>query len=100
MPSFSLTGKDTAVIAGLVLVDVADGDWLTCHFEQGIAAVRTGKDGNSIFALNTMGQQATVEVRVLHGSVDDKALDSLLRRQQRDFASFQLLDGQFVKRCG
>lgn len=100
MSSFSLTGADTAVIAGLVLRDVADGDWFTMAFENTLAEVKTGKNGNSIFAANAMGQQGVATIRVLRGSDDDKALDSLLQQQLQDFASFVTLDGAFVKRIG
>jgi hypothetical protein len=100
MGSFSLTGADTAVIAGLVLRDVADGDWFTMAFENTLAEVKTGKNGNSIFASNAMGQQGVATLRVLRGSDDDKALDSLLQQQLQDFASFITLDGSFVKRIG
>lgn len=96
----SLTGNDTLVIAGLVIVDMADGDWATLVFPNELAAVKTGKNGNSLFALNAMGLQAEATIRLIRGSADDKALDSLLQQQLQDFAAFQLLDGLFVKRVG
>lgn len=100
MGSFSLTGADTAVISGIVLRDVADGDWFTLTFPNTLAEVKTGKNGNSIFASNAMGQQGEAVLRVLRGSSDDLALDALLQQQLQDFASFITLDGTFVKRIG
>lgn len=100
MPSFSLTGADTAVITGIVLRDVADGDWFTMNFENTLAEVKNGKNGNAIFASNAMGYQGVATLRVLRGSDDDKALDALLQQQLQDFASFETLDANFIKRIG
>lgn len=98
--SFSLTGSDTAVIAGITLTDVADGDWFTVTYPNQIAEVKTGKNGNSIFASNAMGTQAEWTLRLLRGSPDDKAMDTLLQSQLLDFAAFEALTGTFVKRIG
>lgn len=100
MPSFSLTGADTAIIGGINLVDVADGDWFTVTYPNQLAEVKTGKSGNSLFASNASGQQADATLRVIRGSFDDKSLDALLQQQIQDFSSFVLLEGQFVKRIG
>lgn len=100
MPQFSLTGSDTAVIAGLVLRNVCDGDWFLMQFDEDLAAVKVGKDGNAIFASNAQGQRGSATLRLLRGSDDDKAMDSLLQTQLADFSAFELLDGSFVKRIG
>ncbi len=100
MSTFSLTGTDTAVIGGVSLVDVADGDWFTLSFPNPLADLKTGKNGNSIFALNATGLQAEATARVIRGSLTDKFLNSLLQEQLQDFASFQVLEGHFVKRAG
>lgn len=100
MGSFSLTGADTAILGGINLVDVADGDWFTVTYPNQVADVKTGKNGNSLFASNAMGAQAEWTLRVLRGSADDKALDALLQQQLQDFAAFNTLDGTFVKRIG
>lgn len=100
MPSVSLTGNDTLVIAGIVISDMADGDWFTLVYDNDLAAVKRGKNGNSIFAENSMGLVGTGTLRLLRGSADDKALDALLQQQLQDFSAFILLDGQFTKRVG
>jgi len=100
MATFSLTGSDTAIIGGVSLIDVADGDWFTLTFPNQLAEVKTGKNGNSIFALNATGLQAEATARVIRGSFTDKQLDSILQEQLQDFSSFQLLAGHFVKRAG
>ncbi len=100
MPTVSLTGNDTLVIAGLVITDMADGDWFTLIYDNDLANLKRGKNGNSIFAENSMGLVGAATLRLLRGSGDDKAMNSLLQQQLQDFASFELLDGQFVKRVG
>jgi len=100
MSSVSLTGNDTLVIAGLVISDMADGDWFTLTLGNPLANVKRGKNGNAIYAENSMGLVGEGVLRVLRGSNDDKALDSLLQQQLQDFSAFVLLDGQFTKRVG
>lgn len=100
MSIVSLTGNDTAVIQGIVLRDVADGDWLTLSYPNTLAELTVGKGGNAIYALNAMGLIADVTIRVIRGSMNDTQLDLLRQRQLLDFASFILLGGIFVKRVG
>jgi len=100
MTQKSLTGKDTIIINERVLVDFADGDVVNLSFPNELMAVKTGKNGNSIYAYNESGKQVDVELRVLTGSDDDKFLNSLLRKMKQDPALFILLTGEFVKRVG
>jgi hypothetical protein len=96
----SLTGNDTTVINGRVLTNFGDADSASITYPNEIAAVKTGKNGNAIFAENKMGLQAEVILRLIRGSADDIFLNSILATQIADFASFILLVGQFVKRVG
>lgn len=100
MGSFSLTGADNLVLAGIPMVDVADGDWFTITFPNMLAEVKTGKNGNSIFASNAMGQQAEATLRLLRGSANDRSMDALLQQQLQDFSSFVTISGSFAKRIG
>ncbi|MDE3073913.1 MAG: hypothetical protein KGJ86_00665 [Chloroflexota bacterium] len=81
-------------------MDVAEGDWFTLSFDNTLAEVKTGKNGNSIFAQNAMGAQGTATLRLIRGSPDDKAIDALLQSQMSDFEYFQTLKGQFTKTVG
>jgi hypothetical protein len=96
----SLTGNDTVVLSGRVLTNFGDADNATLTFPSDIAAVKTGKNGNAIFALNTMGLQAEMVLRIIRGSQDDLFLNGILSTQLLDFSSFVLLTGQFIKRIG
>jgi len=100
MPTVSLTGNDTLVLAGLVITDMADGDWFTLVYDNDLANLKRGKNGNSIFAENSMGLVGTGVLRLVRGSNDDLAMNSILQQQLQDFSAFVLLDGQFTKRVG
>jgi hypothetical protein len=65
-----------------------------------IASVRIGKNGNAIYGLNEMGKMASVKMRVIRGSADDKFLLSLLTQQQANFAGTVLAIGTFTKLLG
>lgn len=100
MASASLTGNDTIQIAGRTLVNMADGEVAKLTFPNELVAVKTGKNGNSIFNLNASGQQAELVLRVLRGSADDSFLNGLLKTMRNDLPGFTLMTGYFVKRVG
>lgn len=98
--SNSLTGNDTLVIAGNVFTDMCDADWFAWTYDNDLANLKRGKNGNAIYAENAMGLTASATLRLLRGGDDDKFLNSLLQQQLADFSSFVLLNGQFTKRVG
>lgn len=100
MPVYALTGNDTIQVGGRVLRNFGDGDVAKLSFPNDLVAVKTGKNGNSIFNLMASGQQSEVEIRVLRGSPDDAFLNQQLNTMRADLPSFQLLEGYFVKRIG
>lgn len=103
MPTTSiaaLSGNDTLQINGYVFADFADDNVAELTYASDIAAVKTGKNGNSLYALNTTGNQAELKLRIVRGSADDQFLLGLLNSQQNNFAGFTLMTGQFVKKIG
>jgi hypothetical protein len=96
----AMSGNDTIVLNGRVLNDLADGNCIELTYNSDIAAVKTGKNGNSVYALNETGNNADVKVVIVRGSDDDKFLLNLLNNQQNNFAGTILLVGQFVKKVG
>jgi hypothetical protein len=100
MATYSLTGNDTLTLFGRSITDFADGDNFTTTFPNNLAEVKTGKNGNSLFAENSTGRQGEAILRLIRGSPDDKFLNSQLAAQLNDFATSQLAYGQFVKRVG
>lgn len=100
MASVAMSGNDVITINNTVLADLADGDCVMLDFPNEIASVKTGKNGNSIYGLNESGKQATLRLRVIRGSADDKFLNSLLTQQNANFAGTVLVIGEFVKLIG
>lgn len=100
MASIALSGNDVVKINSKILADFADGDIAVLTFPNELAALKTGKNGNTIYALNETGKQAELVLRLVKGSSDDKYLSSLLSSQKNNFSSFILLNGELVKRLG
>lgn len=100
MGVLALSGNDTLQLNGRVIVDLADGTNCELTYPNNIAAVKIGKNGNSIFSLNTTGQMAELKIRLIRASDDDQFLNSLLVAQQNNFAGTILLFGTFIKKLG
>ena len=100
MATIALTGKDTIKINNRLLNDLADGDCAVITFPNDLASVKTGKNGNAVYAFNYSGEQVELELRLLRGSSDDRYLNGLLALQKNDMASFTLMQGEFVKNIG
>ena len=103
--SVSLTGSDSISIGAFgaqlrIMSDMADGDVGMLDFPNNIVEGKVGKNGNTIFALNTTGKQATLSLRVILGSADDKFLNAEMNRYLLDPPSYTLLAGEIVKRVG
>ena len=98
--SLSLTGNDTLKLRDRVFADFADGDYAALTFPNDIAVLKTGKDGNTVYAGNETGRQCELVLRVLRGSSDDKFLQNLLAAQKNNLSGFVTLEGEFVKRVG
>lgn len=97
--TYALTGKDTIIINDIPLTDFADGDIGNLEIPNNLFAMQTGKDGNTIFALDESGQNATLTVRVLMSSNDDKRLNGLIPKSD-SFAETILVTGAVVKQVG
>lgn len=96
----SLSGNDTITINGRVFADFADGDVGALTFPNELAVLKTGKNGNTVYALNETGRQADLTLRVIRGSSDDRFLNGLLAQQKANFAGFVLMNGEFIKKIG
>jgi len=100
MSTIALSGDDTISVNGSLLTDLADGNCVELTFPNDIALVKTGKNGNSIFGLNEMGNQCEVKLRIVRGSANDQFLNNLLLQQQNNFAGAVLLQAEFIKQVG
>jgi len=99
MPSYTLTGDDTIIINEQPLNDFPNGDIATLELPNNLMEIATGKNGNTIFALDEAGNNATLTVRVLLSSNDDKRLNGYIPPSE-SFASYVLLNGSVVKQVG
>lgn len=100
MSTVALSGNDSCMLNNRIFADYADGDYGKLTFPNDIAAVKTGKNGNSIYALNTTGLQSEFELRLIRGSADDKYLNGLLAQQNANFEGTVLLFGSVIKKIG
>ena len=99
MSIFSLTGDDSIIINNIPLNDFADGDIGSLSLPNNIFDMQTGKNGNTIFALDESGNNATLTVRVLMSSNDDKRLNGMIPKS-KGFAQSVLATGSVVKQVG
>lgn len=100
MSTVAMSGNDTLIINNRVFTDLPDGDVGVLTFPQGLVECKTGKNGNSTFALNNLGRQADHVIKLIRASDDDKFLLSLLTGMQNNFPAFVLLQGSFTKNVG
>ena len=99
MSIFTLTGDDSIIINDIPLNDFADGDIGSLSLPNNIFDMQTGKNGNTIFALDESGNNATLTVRVLMSSNDDKRLNGMIPKS-KGFAQSVLATGSVVKQVG
>ncbi len=100
MSVVAMSGNDTVIIDNRNITDLADENAIELTFESDIAQVKTGKNGNSIYGLNTTGLQAALKMRIVRGSADDIYFNNKLSQQNANFAGFALMQGQFIKKIG
>lgn len=100
MAILTVTSNDTLTLNGHVFVDLAYDDTTAITFPNDLVSIRTGKNGNTIFAQNAQGLNANLMLHLARGSTDDQYMQGLLASQPADFPSTVLLAGTFVKRLG
>ena len=98
--SVALTGKDTHLVGTRILTDLGDGDVGNLDFPNNLVEMKTGKNGNTIYAFNATGKVVDYTVRTILGSDDDKYFNAEMNRYLNDPPSYTLLDGEFIKRVG
>ena len=105
MGQVSLTGNDTISIGSrtggsIIITAFPDGDNAELTFPNDLTTVKTGKNGNSIYALNSSGIQSQLVLRVLRGTADHKFLLSIQAAYLANPPGFLLLTSKVVKRIG
>lgn len=97
---YSLTGNDTLVLDERVIKDFTDNSTIELSYQNDRVGISTGKDGNTVFSTNEQGWNATITIRVVRGSADDKWLNGKSIQQAQDLPSFTVINGAFSKRVG
>ena len=97
--SYALTGHDTIILNDIPLKDFADGDIGSLEISNDLFSMQTGKNGNTIFAYDEAGRNATLTLRILMSSNDDKRLNGLVPKHE-GFESTILINGSVVKMIG
>jgi hypothetical protein len=100
MALIASSGNDSLTISNYIFQGLADGNVIELTFPNDIAAIKVGKNGNAMMALNESGQVADAVIRVIRGSADDQYLLGLQTSQNNNFAGFVLMQGTFVKSMG
>ena len=100
MTTVAMSGNDTIIINNRLITDLADNNVIEMTFPNNIAAVKTGKNGNTIYSFNSTGKVCEIKMRLLRASSDDKFFNGLLISQNLNFAAFPLMIGQFIKKVG
>lgn len=100
MTTYNLVADGTLTLFNRVLADFADDDISAISFGTDVAALKTGKNGNTIYTKNEQGRNASAVIRLIRGSSDDQFMQSKLDSQQADFATAELATGEFVLRLG
>ena len=97
--TYALTGDDIVIINDIPVVDFADNTIGTLEIPNDLFQMSTGKNGNTIFALDEKGNNATLTLRVLMSSNDDKRFNGMIP-ESRSFAGTILANGSVVKQVG
>lgn len=100
MSTVAISGNDSFTLNNRLFADFADGDTSHLTYPNDIMTVKTGKNGNSLYALKADGRQAELMLRIIRGSADDKFLNNLLASQQQNPEGFVLMISQLIKKIG
>lgn len=99
MATYTLTGEDVIIINDIPVNDFADGDIGVLDIPNNLAEMTTGKNGSTIFAFNESGNNATLTLRILMSSLDDKRFNGMIPKS-KNFASTVLANGSVIKQVG
>lgn len=100
MSTVRLVGSDTIKINDRLLADFGHGEIAKLSYETDVVTVKTGKNGNVIYAKNESGNQATLELHLLRGSSDDKYLNNQMALYDKDPTHYILMNAELAKIIG
>jgi len=98
MATYNLVSDGTLTLFDRVFIDFADEDISAVTFPNDLVTLKTGKNGNTIYAKNEQGRNANAVLRLIRGSGDDRFLQSKIAAMKASFADTELAFGEFVIR--
>lgn len=100
MTVFAVTGNDTLVLNGNVFNDLATDTVTQLDLPNELVNIKTGKNGNSLIALNQQGYNGNLVLRLARGSSDDQFMNNILAGMTKNFVGTPLISGSFTKQMG
>jgi len=100
MATLAVTGSDTVKINNELITSFGHGEVAKISYATELATVKTGKNGNAIYVQNASGFQASMELKVIRGSADDKILQGYLTRYRTSPTTFVLINAEVIKKIG
>lgn len=100
MPTYNVVSDGTLTLGGRVFQDFADDDISAVSYETDTTTLKTGKNGNTIYSRNEQGRNGQLVIRLIKGSSDDQFMQGKMAADDQDFASSELLFGEFALRIG
>jgi len=100
MTTVRLVGQDTIQINDRIFADFGHGEIGKLSFSADLVTVKTGKNANTVYASNASGEQATLVIKLLRGSSDDKIMNTWMNSQKSDLTKWVLLNGEIAKNLG
>lgn len=95
----TLVAGDTFILNDYpVDLEFANGDVVTIEYPTDAVTRTPGKNGNTIFAEVSGGNNVDVTMKLMRGGPADKFVNGLLSQMIRDFGGFVPMNGAFVKR--
>jgi len=79
MGTLSLTGADSIYFGSRLLTSFSAGEVAKLTYANDLATVKTGKNGNTIYAYNASSSQSSLEIKIIKGSDDDAYLQERIQ---------------------
>ena len=94
---YTLSAGDSLVLDDKVVLDFADGDFMTIEPANDTATSSKGKNGNGITVMNEQSSIMNVTLRLLSGHETDKYLNNKLIQFKNDTLSYTYIKATSTK---
>jgi len=98
--TLSLTGADTIYFGTRLITDFSAGEVAKLTYANDLATVKTGKNGNTIYAYNSSSSQSSLDIKVIKGSDDDSVLQGRVQAYKYDPVGYKVDEVSITKSYG